>query len=688
MKLIFIYPAIFILAFLPGIINAQFVSENEAATIAKHFAEGNLPGLIIKSEDFKTVTLTGISKNLPQLYCFNTGSKGFVIISAEKSTVPVLAYSDHGKISAENNSPAFMDWIENLKAQIDFYRSSQTQATPEINEKWNMLSQSNTAKAYINKSKAVAPLMRSTWDQTGFYNDLCPENTDGEAVVGCVAVSMAQVMYYWRYPQTGSGSSSYYASGFGTQSVNYGTTTYNWNYMVNSAGVYNIEVAKILYHCGVSVEMGYGVESSGAYTWDVPAALETYFKYNPAANYQSKNSSSTTTWKNKIVADIDARRPIIYSGSGEQGGHAFNIDGYEGTDYFHFNFGWSGYGDGYYYIDAINPAGNDFTNSQAAVFNIYPNNPVNGCSGTTTLTEAIGTIEDGSGPAALSANDADCRWLISPVENCDYIKITFQELNLSAGDSVIIYKGNSTSAARQGAYSGSTLPTAMNVASSEVLVRFVTNSSVQSDGFLLRYDGHTPTYCNSIVTLTSPQGTITDGSNNENYGNNSFCRWVINPAGAASIHIDFTALDIQSEYDILKVINSVSNTTVLETSGTSIPASLDIPCNKVTIWFKSDGSYTGQGFSLDYSTIISGVQNDEMDQIHIYPNPARDFLGITLYDEGQPTVYIYDIKGDLVYQSELCSGNNLLNISTLAKGMYNLKIKSLSLDYQTKILKQ
>lgn len=690
MKLTFLLLAISVLVLFPGLLRAQFVSEGEAIGIARNFATENMSDPAIKSENFQKVVLPGISKSLPQLYCFSTGEKGFVIVSAEKSTVPVLAYSDHGKISAENYSPAFMEWIENLRSQIDFYRANNITATTEINEKWDMLSDISTSKAFINKSKAVAPLIHSSWEQAGFYNDLCPESTDGEAVVGCVAVAMAQVMYYWRYPQTGNGSSSYFASGFGTQSVNYGASTYNWNYMANTVSAYNIEVAKLLYHCGVSVEMSYGVESSGAYTWDVPTALEGYFKYNAAANYQSKNSSSTTSWKNKIVADIDAKRPLIYSGSGEQGGHAFNLDGYQGTDYYHFNFGWGGYGDGYFYIDAINPVGNDFTNSQAAVFSIYPANPVNGCTGSVTLTETVGTIEDGSGPAALSANNSDCQWLISPVENCDYIKIMFQELNLNDGDSVIIYKGNSTSAARQGAYSGSTLPAVMNVAAPEVLVRFVTNSTVQSEGFLLRYDAHSTIYCNSsIVTLTDPQGTITDGSNAENYSNNTFCRWTINPAGAASIHIDFTAFDIQSDYDIFKVIDLVANTVVLETSGSVIPTSLDIASDKVSVWFKSDGSYTGQGFSLNYlAAFNSGVQSNEQKSILVFPNPVKDILGVNLYEDGPTTLQIYDLKGAMVYQSELCKGENVLNISYLTNGLYNLKINSLSLNYQTKILKQ
>jgi hypothetical protein len=73
-----------------------------------------------------------------------------------------------------------------------------------------------------------------------------------------------------------------------------------------------------------------------------------------------------------LRTELENLRPVYYDGQGSAGGHAFVCDGYQGTSHFHFNWGWNGYANGYYYLNNLNPGGYDFTQDQHAIVNIKP----------------------------------------------------------------------------------------------------------------------------------------------------------------------------------------------------------------------------------------------------------------------------------------------------------------------------
>ena len=175
---------------------------------------------------------------------------------------------------------------------------------------------------------------------------------------------MAQVMYYHKHPEIGTGSHSYLwvctnpVGKSATLSANFGQTVYNWSSMLDTYKSYTPQqgaaVATLMYHCGVSIEMGYG-KSSGAYTEKVPVALNTYFGYDP--NYQRirKDMYPADSLNRIIAAELQANRPVLVSGSNDEGGHAFVCDGCDNKGYFHINWGWGGSNDGYYLLTALNP---------------------------------------------------------------------------------------------------------------------------------------------------------------------------------------------------------------------------------------------------------------------------------------------------------------------------------------------
>jgi hypothetical protein len=355
------------------------------------------------------------------------------------------------------------------------------------------------------------------------------------------------------------------------------------------------------------------------------------------------------------------------------------MDGYEGTNNFHFDWGWDGYANGYFYLTALNPAGSDFNDDHQCVESIYPPSASYpyGCTGTKTLTSTFGTIEDGSGPSENYEANCNCSWLISPGPQCDYFKITFEELDLATDDSVKIYAGANASATVAGAFSGSTLPAYFNVNSSQVFIQFVSNASNHSKGFLLNYVGHIPLGCTGIVSLTNPTDTFDDGSGTNTYGNGSFCRWNIQPAGATSISVHFIDFDMADDYDYVKVIDAISSTVLGEFYKGDNPTVVSAATTKIQVMFQSNSSIVGNGFKAFYTITTDVEEQPEGYSMLVYPNPANDMLNIipgNLADGA--SVVIYDFSGRCIFNQKSDGNMMIVPVGNLSAGLYSVGLIS------------
>jgi len=356
------------------LLKAGPVTPEEASTVAKNHYWQHASG-IQYTDILPELVFTKISKDIPAFYVFNIGTDmGFVIVAADDDIYPILGYSfdnhyDVNKISYAEN---YSSWMENYTEQIVYVREKKLKADENISGTWHMLGSFSPALKGINN---VNPLVWTSWDQGLYYNELCPADPDGpggHVWTGCNATAVAQIMKYYNHPYQGQGSNSYYISPYGTLSADFGATTYNWSSMPGRLETSNLSVATLLYHCGVSMNMQYSVNGSGSYSEDSRDAFVTHFKYASEAQYIHKSNYSNSDWINLLTANLDIGRPVFYDGGGPGGGHAFICDGYQTNNYFHFNWGWGGYFDGYFYLSALNPGGNQFSNDQDAIINIYP----------------------------------------------------------------------------------------------------------------------------------------------------------------------------------------------------------------------------------------------------------------------------------------------------------------------------
>ena len=638
--------------------------------------------LLLKSLDVSS-TLVEYEGSTPLYYIFNLGSEGFVIVSADDRATPVLGYSYESVYDPSNLPDGFKFWMNEVRKTIATAISDDIKASPEIESAWAYYSTRTPDNMEIKKSKAVSPLMTSTWNQDKYYNQLCPVASggpDGRAYAGCVATSMGQIMYYYRFPNTGQGTHS---------GINLGNTTYQWDNMLDDLGNYNDAVATLLYHAGKTVNMNYSATGSGAQTSDVPEALENHFRYSSDCNYASYTwgGYSQTSWKNLLKGNLDAKHPLIYSGTDDaNGGHAWNCDGYDASDNFHMNWGWSGAANGYYAINNLTAGGYSFTSWHGVVYNAYPpttSYPAN-CTGTKNITFFTGTIEDGSGPSNYQNNN-DCRWLIDPTETVSKITLTFISFATEASNDVVtIYNGSTTSDPVIGTYSGSTLPASVTSTGPTMLVRFQTNGSTTNAGWKAMYRSTFPSYCSGITTLSTPSGNIEDGSGSDNYTYNHLCRWSIAPPNASSITLSFSAFNVASN-DFLKIYDQVTNTEMANYSGATIPASHTYNTSKLMLLFKSDGYQNAPGFSASYTSTTTGIdQADGYDALRVYPNPAGKQITIEFNPgpDSDLSVSLYSLTGKLILSEEISNISGLvvknLDISSCSSGTYLLRISGAS----------
>lgn len=377
---------------------AEHVSADKASQVGMNFMKQKYTFITTRGEAvkmYKSVELTQVTRRSvdnQHFYVFNLNdNQGWVLVADDDRSIPILGYSKSGEFVTENLSANIEDWLTGISSEIQYIIDNDIVADEKTTSLWKELF-SGVSTEFINRDeKVVNPLVQTRWNQAPYYNDHCPyDNQYGErTVTGCVATAMAQVLKYWNYPEVGSGSHSYSTSSYGTLYANFGGTQYAWNNMPNRVTSPNNAVATLMYHCGVSVDMSYGVAEtggSGAYVISsytnsencAEFAFKNYFGYKSSAHGEMKDNTSDSQWKNMLRADLNASRPLVYAGFGN-GGHCFVCDGYDNSDMFHFNWGWDGQNDGFYSLSALNPGSGgagggsySFTNNQQAIFGLEP----------------------------------------------------------------------------------------------------------------------------------------------------------------------------------------------------------------------------------------------------------------------------------------------------------------------------
>lgn len=334
-------------------VSAEQISVSQAASIAeKYLGEAVNVGQNLAPAKMKGLQMSAES---PEYYVFNTdGKKGFVIISGDDELTELVGYSNEGEFRSENAPENLRAWLEGYAA---FVRSVRDGVSRPMRASVN------------NATPVVEPLVTTRWNQGEPYNLLCPYDSSVGVTcpTGCAATSMAQLINYHEWPVQGKGTKSYNSS-YGRLTVDFSKSVYDWANMKDRYESYYDEdknivnewtdteanaVAKLMYDCGVALEMGYGPYSSGAADTEMPLALCNYFNYH--ADLITRDGHTVDEFLARIKEELDNSRPLVFNGQGSGGGHSYIVDGYDSNNYLHVNWGWGGISDGYFNVSYMNP---------------------------------------------------------------------------------------------------------------------------------------------------------------------------------------------------------------------------------------------------------------------------------------------------------------------------------------------
>lgn len=610
-------------------------AKSVAATFwMKNVQKGNIQKSGIEFRDITEQT------EFANIYILNTNG-GFVIVSADDVAKPILGYSQQGVFNPENIPTNAKSWLRNYCYEIQYAIDNNIETSEENREAWNNLR--NGAGLTPRSTRTVSQLLTTYWNQRPYYNALCPyDEEEGElSVTGCVATAMAQLMKYWNWPLHGTGSHSYTSEDhpeYGTMSADFENTTYDWDNMPNylseeSSSTEINAVATLMYHCGVSVEMMYSAMGSGAYTitydgqldFCTENALRDFFGYSNdlhgeyrSFEYEDENGETQTfvaytdsEWLAMLKEDLDALRPVLYTGASDDGAHAFIFDGYDENDLFHVNWGWAGHADGFFSMDALEPnpggiggGGYQFNMEQTAIFGVMP--------AYTNLSATPGNITVNVDGDTIQFNI----YASNSPENC----------NITCDQSWLTL--SSTTAPGSGETTTITLTIDQN-----------TSGETRNATITITQGSFTTTIS---VTQNDVQYTITVLSENtdqgEVYGGGTFDEGtVIQISADAHDGYEFSSWD-DGNTDNPRNITVTENATYIASFA---PA--------------------------------TGIEENIAPEISIFPNPTSNLLNI-ISSETISEIEIVNVIGQIVLQMDVNSDKAVCNVSNLSNGMYFIRI--------------
>lgn len=189
--------------------------------------------------------------------------------------------------------------------------------------------------------RSIEPLVEASWNQSQPFNLECPD----DAVAGCGAIAVAQILNYYKMPAHGFGHSIY-----DKVNVDFDNRKIDWAKIRNnySQNEYTDEeekaVAGLVYQVGAAMKMKYGSSSSPYNYPSMMWGLQHHLHFSPLSRYRHRHYYSTAEWIEMLNQELEKGHPVFYRGDHTQQGkgmvgHMYVIDGRDSEGRYHFNFG-------------------------------------------------------------------------------------------------------------------------------------------------------------------------------------------------------------------------------------------------------------------------------------------------------------------------------------------------------------
>lgn len=473
-------------------------------------------------------------------------------------------------------------------------------------------------------------------------------------------------------------------------------------------------------------------------------AMKQYWGYSNDAQmiFRPTDIQNDSIWiADYILSELDERRPVFYSAYKEstlQTHMCMVIDGYKymtvsqgNVVFLHVNLNSTVNANEMkkaYYMYTSNNFSYKYGESvcrflQPATLNIEK--PV---TSEKVITSRTGAISDGAGNMKYASN-SNRSWLFA-VPNATSYKFTFKRLDMvDSNDVVSIYKGsevisdslvnsftgqhltaaatdNTEGSQQQVTYDLPALPNQLTVYSDKVLVTFTSNDTIEDYGFVLEYSctydqsdipscGETQNLTNyhyiivdkyqSVIQDTSAEaGNINSiTSADEPYAADTICSWLVRTPGAVGYYFNFPKFDLRAG-DFVE-LTTIGNTPELlykfDIFNWPTESGYNVDASKMKVRFVTDHWQEGNGFELEYWTVLGINQESGLSDINIYPNPATNFVNVEFTAEAQNiNVKMVDMSGKVIYSDVFSHGGGTqiykVPVSDLASGIYFMHLNT------------
>ena len=387
-------------ALVPFVVKAESVSRSEAFNTAQQYLLSKGKILNQSRTPYRALRKVKGQAESAYYYVFNAeGGNGYVIVSGDDRTPEILGYVDNGSFDAENIPDNMKSWLQLYVDQIKFLVDN------------NITVDKNAIKARAKAQatrRSVPEMLTTRWNQGKPYNITCPnyykeDDKDEQTplplksgpATGCTATAMAQVMYFYKFPAQTKAvipaySITYTSKTNGSQKTVSQkaiprNTPIDWDNMQDRynwedghvANVHDSAVANLMHMCGQAVNMHYGPSSGANFSAE---AYINYFGFDNSCYVGERGNYSIDDWFNMLYNEISQGYPVLFSGFSSGGGHAFVLDGFDGDNLFHLNWGWGGGSNGWFLVGILNPGDNSgigassssdgYSMGQRALFNL------------------------------------------------------------------------------------------------------------------------------------------------------------------------------------------------------------------------------------------------------------------------------------------------------------------------------
>lgn len=313
-------------------------------------------------------------QDVPLLYVYDLVEGGFIIASADDRASGLLGYTDSGNFDGARQNPTFMAWLKDCRKALSHISSMPEQTRSTL----------GSTRAL---STSVEPLLGDIkWDQNAPYNLLTPlregysldkaELDTVNAPTGCVATAVAQVMKYYEWPVTGTGSHT--NKNDSTQTIDFSRSTYQWSKMLptyegDESEESQMAVARLMSDVGCALDMYYGYNGSGSGDDNILRAMTNHFGYDKSMRLVYRLECSSEEWNDLLMTELNEKRPVIFGATTQYGsGHEFVVDGYDTNGLYHVNWGLSGSYNGYFDMNLMDPGIGRFTMAQVMTLGVKP----------------------------------------------------------------------------------------------------------------------------------------------------------------------------------------------------------------------------------------------------------------------------------------------------------------------------